>query len=112
MNHEWYLWYLLACGLLAQLWIGLRVGKVLGRVMYATVAASSLLRFAWACAKVHGFRKRRFPVWLYAPGFWLNFFLIELGARPGDITHFGVHGQWKGIGRWSVHPKRDMERQP
>ncbi|WP_295487978.1 hypothetical protein [uncultured Pseudomonas sp.] len=106
MNIEWYLWYLLGCGFLAQFWIYSRLGRVFGRAMYAAVVASSLLRFAWACARVHGFRERRLPAWMYAPGYWLSFFLMELEGKPRKVEHFGGYGQWNGIGKWVVYPRQ------
>lgn len=106
MNIEWYLWYLLACGFLAQFWVYSRLGKILGRAIYSAAVATSVLRFAWACARVHGFRQRSLPAWMYAPWLWLNFFLMDMDGRRREIEHFGGHGQWKGIGKWFVHPRQ------
>lgn len=107
--NNWYVYWLIGCGFLAQiplLWCG---GKILGQLIYAAAAATSITRFAWACARVHGFRPRRFPNWVYAPKFWFTYFRVELGSAPGKSEHFGGSGVWKGIGKWTVHPKKDAE---
>lgn len=104
---EWYVCWVVVCGLIANLWLCLKVGKVFGRIIYAALAACSFVRFAWACGKAHGFKVKRFPAWIYAPQLWAEFFLIELEASQGTLSHMGGAGVWNGIGDWTVFPSKE-----
>lgn len=107
MTIDWYVCSLLVCGLAAQFWVCLKIGKFLGRLAYAAVAAASFTLFAWACGRVHGFRERSYPHWIYAPHVWFAFLLIELGSPARSIQHMGGHGVWNGIGDWQVAPREE-----
>jgi len=105
----WYVYWLVLCGLVANMWLALKVGKAFARVLYAAAAAASFTRFAWACGRVHGFKGRVFPSWIYAPQIWFAFLLIELGSPARTISHMGGEGVWNGIGDWTVFPPRAAE---
>lgn len=104
---EWYVYWVVICGLAANLWLCLRLGGIVGRLIYAAVAAASFVRFAWACGRVHGFKKRNVPAWVYGPQLWAEFFLIELEASKGTLSHMGGAGVWNGIGDWTVFPPKE-----
>lgn len=106
---EWYVYWVVISGLAANLWLCFKLGGVAGRLIYASVAAASFVRFAWACGKVHGFKRRRFPAWVYAPLVWGEFFLIELECSKGSLSHMGGAGVWNGIGDWTVFPAKEGE---
>ncbi|MFJ3486598.1 hypothetical protein ACIPL1_24815 [Pseudomonas sp. NPDC090202] len=107
MNIEWYVYWVVICGFAANMWLIWKTGKILGHLVYAAAAAASFTRFAWACGKEHGFRERRLPRFMYAPWIWFEFFITELGAPKGSISHMGGAGVWKGIGKWTVFPRKE-----
>jgi len=106
---DFYVYWLIGGSLVFNIWLGLKVGAILGRVLYASVAAASFTRFCWACGRVHGFKVRRFPAWVYGHQVWFEFFIIELGAPSRTISHMGGAGVWKGIGDWTVFPAKEAE---
>jgi hypothetical protein len=103
---DWYVHWVVICGLALNLWLGVKLGGLLGRLAYSVVAATSYVRFAWACAKVHGFRPRKYPAWMYAPQIWCEFFVVELCGAKGSISSMGGAGTWNGIGDWTVFPAK------
>lgn len=106
MVFDLYVYWVLICGLAVNLWLAVKFGGLLGRLAYSVAAATSFVRFAWACAQVHGFAPRRFPAWFYAPQIWWEFFVIELGGDKRSISHMGGAGTWNGIGDWTVFPAK------
>lgn len=104
---EWYVYWVVFCGLAVNFWLCVKLFEAFGRAAYAAVAAASFVRFAWACGKVHGFKKRKFPAWVYGPLVWAEFFLIELEASKGTLSHMGGAGVWNGIGDWTVFPAKE-----
>ena len=104
-----YVYWVVFCGLAANLWLCVQLGGVAGRVIYAAAAAASFTRFAWACGRVHGFKVQKLPSWVYAPQVWFGFFITELGATKGSISHMGGAGTWNGIGDWTVFPRKEIE---
>lgn len=103
MEQLFILW-LLSAGMGATLWLGVKLGRGLGAVIYACAAATSFTRFAWACGKEHGFRELRYPRWMHAPVVWGDIFFTLLGAAKGSVSHYGGAGVWNGIGDWTVFP--------
>jgi len=101
--------WLLSAGMCATLWIGVKLGRCLGAVLYACAAATSFTRFAWACGKEHGFRELRYPRWMHAPVVWTDIFLAIAGSPKGSVTHYGGSGVWRGIGDWTVFPAKKEE---
>ena len=106
---ELYVYWVVFCGLAANLWLCVKLGGVAGRVIYAAAAAASFTRFCWACERVHGFKVQKLPSWVYAPQVWFGFFITELGATKGSISHMGGAGAWNGIGDWTVFPRKEIE---
>ena len=106
---EWHVYWIVFCGLAVNLWICVKLGGLATRLTYAAVAAASFVRFCWACGKIHGFKKNKFPAWLYAPQIWFEFFVTELGAGKTGISHMGGAGQWNGIGDWVVFPAKEED---
>ena len=106
---ELYVYWVVFCGLAANLWLCVKLGGVAGRVIYAAAAAASFTRFCWACGRVHGFKVLKLPSWVYAPQVWFGFFITELGATKGSISHMGGAGAWNGIGDWTVFPRKEIE---
>lgn len=106
---DWYVYWVVFCGLAANLWLCVKLGGVAGRVIYAAAAAASFTRFCWACGRVHGFKVQKLPSWVYAPQVWFGFFIAELGATKGSISHMGGAGAWNGIGDWTVFPRKEIE---
>ncbi|MDU9393727.1 hypothetical protein [Pseudomonas sp. zfem002] len=104
---EMYGYWIMLSGLIFNIWLALRAGKILGRALYASVAAVSFTRFCWACGREHGFKVRPLPAWVYAPQVWFEFFVVELGAPKGTVSHMGGSGVWKGIGDWTVFPAKE-----
>lgn len=109
MSVEWYVYWVIASGLIFNIWLTLQLGKVCGGLLYTAAAATSFTRFAWACGRVHGFRPQRFPRWMYAPSVWGSFFAASLGAGKGEVSHMGGAGVWNGIGNWTVYPRKEAE---
>lgn len=107
MSIGWMIFWVAGCGLVLNLWLFWKVGRLLGAAIYAAAAAASFVRFAWACANVHGFRPMPCPRWMYAPVIWGELFLSLLGARKGSVSHYGGYGAWKGIGDWTVFPVKE-----
>lgn len=105
MKADWYVYWIVICGLAANLWMAIKIGKIFGHFLYASVAAASFTRFCWACGKVHGFKGKPFPHWVYAPWIWFEFLIIEMGGPARSISHMGGAGVWNGIGDWTVFPK-------
>lgn len=103
--NDLYLYWLLACGFAANLWLIGRAGRVMGTALFAAAVATSITRFSWRCAQVHGFRKQRLPAWMYVPRYWLTAFLCEFDGKSRTTSHFGGNGIWNGIGNWTVYPK-------
>lgn len=108
MTIEWYAYWIIGCGLAVQVWIGWKIGRALGGLLYAAVAAGSFTRFAWACGREHGFRDLRYPRWVYAPKVWFSMFCRLAGAEKGEVQAMGGSGCWKGIGNWTVYPKQEV----
>lgn len=106
MNIDWYVLWLMACGIAAQAWIFWKLGRVAGNLIYAAVAAGSFVRFAWACGREHGFRPMRCPRLLYAPKVWFDMFILLADGPKGSVSSMGGAGCWKGIGNWTVFPKK------
>lgn len=106
---NWFVWWVVGCGLAFNGWLVWNLAKVSGHLIYTAVAAASFTRFCWACGKVHGFKGRKFPSWVYAPQVWFGFFAVSLGAAPGSINHMGGAGVWSGIGKWTVYPAKETE---
>lgn len=107
---DYYVIYLVVCGIGANFWLGTKLGRGMGAFLYACAAATSFTRFAWASGRVHGFRKLPYPRWMHAPVVWFDIFFVLLGATKGSVTHYGGAGVWRGIGDWSVHPaKKETE---
>jgi hypothetical protein len=109
MTVEWYVYWIVICGLAANFWMAVKIGKLFGHLLYAAVAAASFTRFCWACGKVHGFKDRPFPHWIYAPLVWFEFVRIEMGSPARTINHMGGAGVWNGIGDWTVLPAKEAE---
>jgi len=107
---DWYVYWVVICGLAANMWLTWVAGKYLGRLVYAAVAAASFTRFAWACGRVRGFKVRKFPYWVYAPQLWFAFLLIEMGSPVRTISHMGGEGVWNGIGDWTVSPSKEANQ--
>ncbi|MAB96951.1 MAG: hypothetical protein CMK71_02635 [Pseudomonadaceae bacterium] len=110
MGVELYVWWVLVCGLGANLWLAVKLAGIVARVLYAAAAAISFTRFCWACGKVHGFRRRKLPHWMYAPSVWFGFFSVELWSSADSVAHMGGRGSWRGIGDWHVFPKSEDEQ--
>ena len=108
MTIDWYVYWVVLSGFVANIWLALWIGKRFGRFLYAAAAAASFTRFCWACGRVHGFKNRTFPSWIYAPQVWFAFLLIELGHPARSISHMGGEGVWNGIGDWSVSPVKEV----
>lgn len=107
---ELLVYWVIACGITLNIWIVWKLGGVAGRILYAALAAASFTRFAWACGKVHGFKKNKHPSWVYAPVVWWTFFSVELiSGRSGPIEHLGGSGTWSGIGKWNVNPRQEKD---
>ena len=106
---SWFVWWVVGCGLAFNGWLVLVLARISGHALYAAVAAASFTRFCWACGRVHGLKERKFSPWVYAPQVWFEFFVIELGASKGSISHMGGAGVWKGIGDWTVFPHKEAE---
>lgn len=110
MTVDWYVYWVVACGIALNLWLLWRAWKLAVAILAAAIIAASITRFTWACAKTHGFKPTRFPRWVYAPAIWFDFFLIELGASGRrSFTHLGGRGVWSGVGDWTVFPKKQEE---
>lgn len=105
MTIDWYVYWILFCGLAVQVLIGWQLGRVLVRLAYAAIAACSFVRFAWACGREHGFRPMRGPRWAHAPKVWFDMFILLAGSGRGNVSHMGGAGSWNGIGNWTVFPK-------
>lgn len=103
---NWTTLWVLACGVAVQFWIGTKIGKGIGVVVAAAILACSYTRFAWACGRVHGFKRNRFPPAFYAPQVWASFFLAELGGGKAVVS-MGGSGVWNGFGNWTVFPRKD-----
>ena len=107
---EVYLYWIIACGIALNIWMVWKLGGVSGRILYAAAAAASFTRFCLACGKVHGFRKQKHPSWIYAPMVWWTFFSVEvISGKLGPIKHLGGSGEWRGIGQWTVFPKKESD---
>lgn len=105
MTIDYFTYWIVGCGLAAQVWICWRGGVICGRLIYAAIAACSFVRFAWACGLEHGFRPMRCPIWAYAPVVWFDMFVLLAGSGGGKVSHMGGAGSWKGISNWTVFPK-------
>ena len=107
MTIDWYVYWIIGCGLAAQVWIGWQIGRVAVRLIYAAIAACSFVRFAWACGRVHGFRPMPCPRRLYALKVWADMFILLASEGPRSVSHMGGAGRWNGIGDWAVFPRKE-----
>jgi hypothetical protein len=105
MSNEWFAYWIMSCGMIFSVWLVYLLAKLCGQLIYTALAAASFTRFAWACGRVHGFNTRRFPLWIYAPAVWGSFFCTSLGI--GTVSCMGGAGQWRGIGDWTVYPRKE-----
>jgi hypothetical protein len=104
---DWYVYWVILCGIVLNAWLALKLGRVAGHLIYAAIAACSFTRFAWACGREHGFRPMPCPRWLYAPAVWFDIFVALSGGTKGSVTHMGGAGVWRGIGNWTVFPRKE-----
>jgi hypothetical protein len=107
MNVEWYVYWVVACGLVFNAWFVWMCARIVWAIAYTALAAASFTRFAWACGREHGFAPRRFPLWVYAPSIWFSFFATSLGAEKGTLSTMGGSGVWNGVGDWTVYPAKE-----
>lgn len=101
---DWYLVFLAACGIPVQAWLGWKFGRFLVKGTWAIACAVSVCRWGFAVGAVHGFSR---PAWRWVPELlvteWWSFFI----APYDSVTQSCHGGTWRGIGKWSVFPKRN-----
>ena len=101
---DWYIYWLIICGIPVQAFIGWYAGKFIARAVWSFAQACSAMRWMWAIGNVHGFHHGKFGCAIRYPFtlclIWCNF-LID-----GDGQINTRYGTWHAIGNWSVFPKR------
>lgn len=100
---DWYVVWLVACGIPVQAWICWKLGKFIGAAAGSCVCAISVCRWGVAVGREHGFRR---SPWLWVPihffGLWWDF------TTDGVATVIeSRRGKWRGVGNWVVYPKRE-----
>lgn len=95
---------------IAALYVGIGVFALIGGVLlwalfemaYAVVAACSVIRFLLKMNKVHSIKKfTALDAAISFPGIWWYL----LGARNTNVVWRHQHGQWYGIGNWTIATK-------
>ena len=104
MTIDWYVYWIVGLGLVAQAWLGWHLGKLLVKAAYAIACAISVCRWGFAVGRVHGFAR---PAWKWVPELicveWWAFFTSSYHS----IVQHHRGGTWSGIGKWTVRPKRE-----
>ncbi len=102
---DWYVVWLAACGVLVQAWLGWKFGRLLVKAGWSLACAISVCRWGFAVGRVHGFSR---SAWLWVPELIAKEWWCFL-TNPYDSVENSCHGGvWRGIGHWSVFPKKDI----
>lgn len=101
---DWYLIWLMVCGICANAWMGWHLGRGLVHCAWAAVEAASIIRWVWAVGRVHGWKKEsRLPQACYAPVAFVRAWWLSI--KEPAVTIRLTTGAWRGVGNWTVFPR-------